>query len=138
MDEIRRLEALPGAQINEAKIALAFEATRILHGVAEAEQARKTAQELFSGGGSSGGGNEPEVEVDRGAFGEGMPVIDLLVTTGIFASKSEARRMIEQGGVVINDKIINDFKLLITSDWFDPERGCLVRKGKKHYYRLRI
>jgi tyrosyl-tRNA synthetase len=137
IDEVRRLEALTGSEINQAKILLAFEATKIMHGEAAAAEAQKSAEALFAGAGTAVG-NEPEVLLDRSLFLAPAPIQEVLVTAGIFASKGEARRMIEQGGIAINDKVVNDFKHLVSIEDFDPDSGCLVRKGKKHYYRLRI
>lgn len=133
MEEVARLGALQGAAINEAKVVLAYEATRLLHGEKEAETAREAASQLFSGGG--GHGDAPEVFISREALGEGLDVVDFLVATTIVPSKSEGRRLVSQGGLVINGQKVQDMSYRITEKDFHGAEGCLIRKGKKHYYR---
>jgi len=137
MAEVHRLAALPGAAINEAKTVLAYEATRLLHGQVAADQARGAASKLFAGGGGESGG-EPELSISAAIFGGGMTVVDLLLATKIMPSKSEARRLIEQGGLAINGEKIEDMNARIGREAFQDGAGCLVKKGKKHYYRLKI
>jgi len=140
MSEVRRLEALPGAEINEAKKILAFECTRLLHGDTEAGAARESAAALFASGGPAGvggSGSEPQLEISAAAFGDGMLVSDLLVTVGALESKGEVKRLIQQGGIAINGKKVDDMAYKVTLAEFD-EGSCLVKKGKKHYYRIRI
>ena len=136
MTEVDRLGQLAGAAINEAKVVLAYEATRLLHGEKEASLAREAAAQLF--GGASGHGNEPEVVIDRKALGDGMEVLEFLVLTGIAPSKSEARRLVAQGGLVINGQKVEDMSYRVTPNDFLGAEGCLIRKGKKHHYRSRI
>ena len=137
MTEVNRLAALTGAGINEAKKVLAFEATRLLHGKEAAEQAAAAAQKLFSGG-DGAGGNEPEVLLAASEFGDGMGVLDLLVKAKVVPSKAEARRLVEQGGLAINGEKVDDIHGKIVRSDFKDESGCLIKKGKKHYFRLRL
>jgi tyrosyl-tRNA synthetase len=137
MTEVNRLAALTGAGINEAKKVLAFEATRLLHGKEAAEQAAAAAQKLFSGG-DGAGGNEPEVLLAASEFGDGMGVLDLLVKAKVVPSKAEARRLVEQGGLAINGEKVDDIYGKIVRSDFKDESGCLIKKGKKHYFRLRL
>jgi tyrosyl-tRNA synthetase len=137
MAEVRELESFEGSKINDAKIRLAYECTKILHGEQEAEAAKKSASNLFAGG-SAAGGTEPEFHVERATMQAGVSICDVLAQLGVFASKTEARRLIEQGGLFVNDEKISDFKQLLREEHFLGDAGCLVRKGKKHYYRLRI
>jgi len=137
MAEVSRLAALPGAGINEAKKVLAFEATRLLHGKEAAEQAALAAEKLFAGG-VAAGGNEPEVLLAASDLGEGLGVLDLLVKTKVVPSKAEARRLVEQGGLAINGEKVDDIHVKIGKSAFKGDAGCLVKKGKKHYFRLRL
>jgi tyrosyl-tRNA synthetase len=136
MTEVDRLGQLAGAAINEAKVVLAYEATRLLHGEKEASLAREAAAQLFAG--ASGHGNEPEVVIDRKVLGDGLEVLEFLVITGIAPSKSEARRLVAQGGLVINGQKVEDMSYRVTPNDFLGAEGCLIRKGKKHHYRSRI
>jgi tyrosyl-tRNA synthetase len=137
MAEVKRLASLPGAEINEAKTVLAYEATKLLHGQVAADQSLEAAKKLFSGGGAASGG-EPELLVSASDFGDGLGVVDLLVVAKVVASKSEARRLIEQGGLAINGEKVDDIQVRIDRSAFHGDAGCLVKKGKKHYFRLRI
>lgn len=135
VDEVRRLGALKDAAINEAKIVLAYEITKLIHGESEAARARDQAKSLFGG---SGGDDAPVVEVTRSTFGLGMSVLDLLVAAKICESKSEARRLIEQGGLSIDDEKITDLKLIVPVGRFVDGTSALIRKGKKNFYKLFI
>src|SRR5690606_1213264 len=100
LDEIARLEKLPGAEINEAKIILANAATTLCRGEAAAIDAQETARKVFIEG--TLGGDLPVIEVAQASFNAGLPAIDLIVQAGFAASKSEARRMIKGAGARIN------------------------------------
>lgn len=126
LDEIARLSALQGAELNEAKKALAFAATEIAHGRDAAEKAAETAAALFAGGANMD--NVPSVEIDMPAA---IPVLDFLVMTGLFPSKSEARRMVEQGGVQIDGVKITDIKYIVS-----PADELMVQKGKKTFLKV--
>lgn len=103
IDEIRRLEALQDQEINEAKKILAFEATKICRGISEAQAAQETAIKVFEQG--AAGGDLPSVTVEAI---EGMSAIDAFLQIGFVESKGEARRLIKQSGLKINDKVISD------------------------------
>ena len=138
MAEVLRLEALPGAEINEAKKILAYECTRLLHGESEAKAAVESAASLFTAGGPGGAGSEPQLEVAEGVFGDGMLIADFLVATSALESKGEAKRLLQQGGIAINGKKVDDMSYKITKSDFSDGDSCLIKKGKKHYYRIRI
>ena len=116
LDEIARLEALEGAEINEAKKILATEATRLCHGSGEAAKAESTSLETFEGGVRTGApglqGNLsvglPTIEILRSRLDAGVPVYDLLREAGLVKSNSEARRLIRGGGARINDEPVRD------------------------------
>ena len=133
VDEVRRLGGLKDAAINDAKVTLAFEVTKLIHGESEATRARDQAKSLFSG---AGGDDAPVVEISRASFGDGLPVIDVLVAVKICETKSEARRLIEQGGLTIDDEKITDPKWILSAARFVDGSSVLIRKGKKNFYKL--
>ena len=126
LEEIARLSALQGAELNQAKRILAFAATEIAHGTDAATLAQQTSDALFGGGKNLD--NAPTVEI---AMPGDMGVLDFLVETGLFTSKSEARRNVEQGGIQIDGNKITDVKHTVTkSDEF------MVQKGKKVFLKV--
>lgn len=131
MDEVRRLGALQDQAINDAKKVLAFEVTKLVHGEAAAQQAQQAAEALFSGQGALD--NAPTVEIAAGVLGG--KALDILTDAGLFASKSEARRLITQGGLTVGETKVSDIEFLLTADLF-TDNSLLIRKGKKNYYRL--
>lgn len=135
MEEVRRLGALKDAEINEAKKILAFEVTKIVHGQHEADKAKEAAEAIFGGKGSSD--NIPFIEVEADKFTEGIKITDLLVIAGLTASKSDARRAVQQGGVSINENKINSFDYTVgVSDLVDNE--LLLQKGKKSFVKVKL
>ncbi|MCR5447291.1 MAG: tyrosine--tRNA ligase [Schwartzia sp.] len=130
MDEVRRLGALKDAEINEAKKVLAFEVTKIVHGEEEAKKAKEAAEALFSGQGSAE--DMPTIDV---ALSGGEKLIDVLTQNGVFASKGEGRRMVQQNGLTLNDEKVTDVDYVLTAADF-TDGSAIVRKGKKKYYRL--
>lgn len=133
MDEVRRLGALKDKEINHAKKVLAFEVTKLIHGSDAAEKAQQAAEALFHGNGILD--NVPTVSLLPGMIGNKL--LDVLATTGVVSSKSEGRRLIQQGGLYIGDTNVTDFDLLLTADLFE-NNSLLIRKGKKTYYRIVI
>lgn len=133
MDEVRRLGALEGAEINKAKEVLAFEVTKIVHGEEEANKAMEAARSLF--GGAANSANIPTLEVKKSDFESGVELLQLLVDTGLAPTKSEARRNVEQGGVKLGDEKVEDVKRVITlSDFSDGK--LLIQKGKKKFHQI--
>ena len=112
LDETARLERLAGVELNEAKKVLAFEATRLCHGVEAAEQAATAARAVFEGGSEAMEGL-PVVGCDVARLQRGMPVIELLVLAGLAASNGEARRLVRGGGARLNDERIDDETALV-------------------------
>lgn len=133
MDEVRRLGALKDKDINIAKKTLAFEVTKLIHGQEEAEKAADAAAALFGGTGNLD--NAPTVSI--GGEAVGTKLLDILASTGIVASKSEGRRLIQQGGLYLGDTKIIDPDFLLTADHFS-NNSVLIRKGKKNYHRIII
>ena len=127
MDEVRRLEALKDKEINEAKKILAFEATKICRGEDEARKAQETAVKAFEQGVASG--DLPTISADLDA---GIGVLDAFLQIGFVASKGEARRLIKQNGLKINDKPITDENYVITKT--DIVDGAVkLAQGKKKF-----
>jgi tyrosyl-tRNA synthetase len=112
LDEIARLEALQGAELNEAKKVLATEATAMLHGRAEAERAAGAAKAAFEEGALSA--DLPTVEIDGALLDAGLGVLNAFVTAGLVASTSEARRQIKGGALRVNDDAVSDDKMVLT------------------------
>ena len=135
MDEVKRLGALEGSEINKAKEVLAYEVTKIVHGEEEAKKAAKAAKALFQG--AAEGGSIPTTEIEASKFEEGMDVLSLLMEIGLIKSKSEGRRLVEQGGLYIENETVNDLGLIITKDSFNDGK-LLFRKGKKIYHQVKL
>lgn len=133
MDEVRRLGALQDKEINEAKKVLAYEVTKLIHGEEAAQKAAQAAEALFGGAGNLD--NVPTIAIAQTDCG--AKLLDILTREGVFASKSEGRRLITQGGLAINDEKVTDIEFALMPEHI-KEEGALVRKGKKNYYRIII
>jgi len=132
MDEVRRLSSLKGAEINEAKKVLAFEVTKLIHGEEEAEKAKVAAEALF-GGNAKDLGNMPTAYIGKDYLNN--PLVDVLVKCEILPSKSEARRLIKQGGLYVNDEKVTEINLVVTEEHV-TEDGIMIRRGKKNFNRI--
>lgn len=132
MDEVRRLSSLEGAEINEAKKVLAFEVTKLIHGEEEAEKAKVAAEALF-GGNAKDLGNMPTAYIGKDYLNN--PLVDVLVKCEILPSKSEARRLIKQGGLYVNDEKVTEINLVVTEEHV-TEDGIMIRRGKKNFNRI--
>lgn len=126
MDEIEKLSRLQGSELNDAKKILARAATTIAHGAAAAEEAECTAAALFGGGGDMQ--NVPSVEIEMPGQ---MGALDFLCAAGLFDTKSDARRMIEQGGVQIDGEKLTDWRAVVAKK---PE--FMVQRGKKTHLKV--
>lgn len=135
IEEVKRLGALEGADINKAKEVLAFEVTKSIHGEEEAIKAEQAAKALFAGGAEEG--SIPQTEMDKAIFEEGIGIIDLLRDVGLIKTNSEGRRLVEQGGITIDDKKIENLDRKITLDDFIEDK-ILIRKGKKVYHLIKL
>ena len=137
MDEVRRLGALEGAEINKAKEVLAFEITKIVHGEEEALKAKEAAKALFAGAGM--GGSIPTTEYDANVFnGEGADIITLLVDTKLAPTRSEGRRLVQQGGVTVNDVKVEAPDQKFTVKDFKEDGTLMIKKGKKNFHQIKI
>ena len=134
LEEIAKFEKMEGAELNEAKKVLAYELTSMVHGKEKADIAKSTAESLFSAGSAA---NMPSVKLSEEDFTEGhIDILSLLMKAELATSKSDARRAVEQGGVVIDNDKVNDVKLLISVD--QVENGFVLRKGKKNFKKVEM
>jgi tyrosyl-tRNA synthetase len=135
LDEIARLAALQGAEINEAKKVLAFEATRLLHGDAAAASAADTARRVFEQG--TAGADLPTLDKPRGELATGLPLFRLVVEAGLANSNAEARRLIEQGGIRVNDQPASDPGRAIGLADLGPDAAIKLTAGRKRHALIR-
>ena len=134
-DEIARLEALDGAELNEAKKRLAFEATALCHGRGNAEAAAETARRTFEEGGI--GEALPVTEVPRAELEAGIPAFRLFLRAGLSPSGSEARRLIQGGGARLNDETLSGELTLITLGDLGPTGAIKLSAGRKRHALVR-
>ena len=134
MDEVRRLGALEGAEINHAKEVLAYEVTKLIHGEAEAAKAQETSRQAF-GAGNAAGADVPESEVAAAVVGDGIEICALLAEAGLAPSRGEARRLVQQGGIAVKGEKVTDPKQAYTAADF-ADGDFVVKKGKKVYRRI--
>ena len=135
MDEIARLSALSGSEINEVKKILATEVTAMLHGRTAAEEAAETARKTFEEGALAE--NLPSVEIAKSELDAGIGLLALLVKAGFAASNGEARRHVEGGAIRINDKAISDERKLIGTNEITADGVIKVSMGKKKHVLVR-
>lgn len=131
LDEIARLEALGGAEINQAKIILATQATTLAHGPKAAQEAEQTAHKLFTEGVAAG--SLPSITLTASEFGEGVPAFAMLVRAGLAASNGEARRLIRGGGAKLDDVSISDEAQMIL-----PKAEQKLSVGKKQHVLVKL
>lgn len=133
LDQIDAMDSWEGSQLNEAKEILAYELTTLVHGEEAAQQARNAAHALFATG--TDDASMPTTEIAAGQLtAGGIGILDCLVACGITASKGEARRLIQQGGIAVNDIKIKADHYMITIDQL--QHGIKIRKGKKTYHKV--
>ncbi|MDE5781788.1 MAG: tyrosine--tRNA ligase, partial [Lachnospiraceae bacterium] len=114
---------------------LAYEITKIVHGEEEAEKAQEAARAVFASGGKSE--NMPTTEYEQAVF-EDMDILSILVDTKLAKNRSEARRLVTQGGVSANDVKITEIDKKFTKDDFDDEGSLIIKKGKKGFHQIKI
>ena len=135
IEEIQEMEKWDPSRINEKKEILAFELTSLVHGKEEAQKAQDAARALFAGGGDMA--NVPSVSLKEEDFRDGVvDILQVLVSAGLCNTRSEARRAVEQGGVLFNDEKVTDVKTTYTKDSFGD--GVMVRKGKKNFKKVTV
>ncbi len=132
LEEINAMESWEGSQLNEAKNILAYELTKLVHGEEEANKAREASLALFSTGSAA---NMPAEEITEADFRDGkIDILQLLVAAGLTASRSEARRAVEQGGVTVNGEKVTDIHTAYEVADFDEE--FVLKKGKKKFCKI--
>ncbi len=136
LDEIARLEKLEGAEINEAKKTLAFEATKMLHGEAAANEAAETAKSTFEQGELNE--NLPQVAVTSGEIGDGLSILEALTKAGLASSNGEARRHIKGNAIKLNDDRVSDDKFKISQADFNQDGIAKLSFGKKRHILLTL
>ncbi len=135
LEEIDKMDKWKGSQLNTAKEILAFELTKLVHGEEEAQKAQSAARAIFTGGGSHE--NMPTTTLTDGDFTDGkIGVLDMMVKAGLAASKGEARRLVVQGGVSINDEKVTEPTLTLEKESFGKE--VILRKGKKVFHKFSV
>ena len=133
LEEIDAMDKWEGSQLNKAKEILAHELTKLVHGEAEADKAQEAARALFGGSGSSE--NMPATQLPEARFTDGkIGAIELLVACGLCASNGEARRLIQQGGVAVNDQKVASIDVTFDQAQFAGD-GVVIKKGKKVFHR---
>ena len=136
LEQIDEMDKWEGSQLNRAKEILAYELTALVHGEEEAKKAEESAKALFGAGGSSA--NMPTSVLTDADFENGsINVLSMLVTTGLCPSRGEARRLVQQGGVMVDDVKVASIDESLARERFEGE-GIIVRKGKKVYHRVKV
>ena len=130
LEEINKMENWEDSRINEKKEILAYQLTELVHGKEEAEKAKAAAYALFSGSGNSE--NMPTTELSlEDLFEDKIGIVKLIVKCGFASSNAEAKRLIQQGGITVNDESINSLDKMFTLS--ELKEGLIVKKGKKHF-----
>ncbi len=133
LEQIDEMDRWQGSQLNTAKEILAFELTKLVHGEEEAAKAQAGARALFTGGGDTE--HMPTTEVTAAQLGDGMGLLELMVLAELAASKGEARRLVQQGGVTVDDQKIADIAYTVTAEQF-KEGQIIIKKGKKTFRKI--
>lgn len=131
---IEEIKAACAGDINKAKERLAFEVTALIHGKEEAEKALEGARAAFSGGGNKDA--MPTANLSLSKLNEGIGIFDLFAEAGLASTKSDARRLVEQGGAFINEEKISDIKAIIGKEKLDKDNEMILRAGKKRFMRI--
>ena len=133
LEEIDKMSTWEGSQLNEAKEILAYELTKLVHGEEEADKAKAASKALFAGSGDTE--HMPTTELTNDDFGGGsIDVLTLLVKCGLAASKGEARRLVQQGGVSVNDEKVTAIETTFGCEQFTGD-GVVIKKGKKVFHK---
>ena len=135
LEEIDKMDAWEGAQLNTAKEILAYELTALVHGEDEAKKAEGAAKALFVSGGKTD--DMPTTVVPKADMEAGKDILSLLVETKLAPTRSEARRLVQQGGVTVNDVKVTDVYKTFTADDLDEDGALIIRKGKKVYHKVK-
>ena len=135
LEQIDEMDKWEGSQLNKAKEILAFELTKLVHGEEEATKAQEAAKALFVKGGVAG--SVPTKEYPQAALDEGIDILTLLVESKLAPTRSEARRLVQQGGVSVNDVKVPSFDTKYSSADFNEDGALMIRKGKKGFCQIK-
>lgn len=135
MDEVRALANAEGAEINKSKERLAYEVTAMIHSEEAAKEAQAAARRLFAGG--QGDADIPSVDLQRSDLEEGIDIISLLQVAKLIKTRSEGRRLVDQGGVLVNGNKVRDFKATFTEADFSDDQ-LVLKKGKKAFKQVNL
>ena len=136
IEKIEKMENWEGSELNKAKEILAYELTKLVHGTEEADKALEAARAIFSAKADTD--NMPTSDVSSSDLTDGqISLIDLLFLVGLVPSKAEARRLIQQNGIAVNDDKVNDVKAVVKAEDFGDNKYIVVKKGKKVYHKIR-
>ena len=133
IEQIDEMDGWEGSQLNEAKEILAYELTKLVHGEEEAQRAKESSKALFTGGNAA---DMPTCELDEADFiNESIDILSILQKSGLAPSRSEARRNVEQGGVIVEGEAVSDAKTVFTKEQLSGD-GMIVKRGKKKFVRV--
>ncbi len=133
LEEIEEMAKYKDAEINKAKRVLAYEVTKLVHGEEEANKVKAAAEAVFGGGTNSA--DMPTTEIDNAELSDGMSILDVLVKSALAASKGEARRLVQQGGVSLNGEKVTDIAFMLSDANFENGEAT-IKKGKKVFHRI--
>ncbi len=136
LEQIDEMDKWEGSQLNKAKEILAYELTALVHGEEEAKKADTAAKSLFAGGAK--GGSVPTTEITREELGEGLQIIEVLEKCKLIPSRGEGRRLVQQGGVRVNEEKVTDIGTVITAEMCDEDGIIMIQKGKKTFHQLKV
>ena len=136
LEQIDKMDKWEGSQLNKAKEILAYELTALVHGEEEAKKADTAAKSLFAGGAK--GGSVPTTEITKDELGEGLQIIEVLEKCKLIPSRGEGRRLVQQGGVRVNEEKVTDIGTVITAEMCDEDGIIMIQKGKKTFHQLKV
>ena len=136
LEQIDEMDKWEGSQLNKAKEILAYELTALVHGKEEAKKADTAAKSLFAGGAK--GGSVPTTEITKDELGEGLQIIEVLEKCKLIPSRGEGRRLVQQGGVRVNEEKVTDIGTVITAEMCDEDGIIMIQKGKKTFHQLKV
>ena len=136
LEQIDEMDKWEGSQLNKAKEILAYELTALVHGEEEAKKADTAAKSLFAGGAK--GGSVPTTEITKDELGEGLQIIEVLEKCKLIPSRGEGRRLVQQGGVRVNEEKVTDIGTVITAEMCDEDDIIMIQKGKKTFHQLKV
>lgn len=136
LEQIDEMDKWEGSQLNKAKEILAYELTALVHGEEEAKRLIQFAKSLFAGGAK--GGSVPTTEITKEELGEGLQIIEVLEKCKLIPSRGEGRRLVQQGGVKVNEEKVTDIGTVITAEMCDEDGIIMIQKGKKTFHQLKV